>query len=171
MKPRLIVLPGGEGAVQLLPQGLDLRPLPHLAQDLFQLLESRLFGSVSGKLADKPLRRFRRASNNKDNIVLNGLPKKTLGCVSGVGYPPGLLSFKRAANRLTSAISASSPYLKFRLRRTKLFEAAYSPVQPPVVSSTAFNTTYRRHSTKNNSLNKNIFLSGVVHFPGLNAPA
>ena len=42
----------------------------------------------------------------------------------------------------------------------------YNPVQPLSVFSTAFNTTYRRHSTKNNSLNKKIFLSGVVRFPG-----
>ena len=42
----------------------------------------------------------------------------------------------------------------------------YNPVQPSPVSSIAFITTYRRHFSENNSLNKKFFLSGVVHFPG-----
>ena len=43
-------------------------------------------------------------------------------------------------------------------------ELRTTPSSHHLIFSTAFNTTYRRYFIKNNSLNKNIFLSGVVHF-------
>lgn len=68
-------------------------------------------------------------------------------------------------NRLGSVISVPPPRLDFRLRRTRLSGAAYNHGQLSLVLSTAFIIAYRRHSVKNNSLNKNIFYPGSYTSP------